>query len=166
MEVWECPPKNKCVFHYLWSNALLNESEDNFEELWEIEKEPEYLLQIFHETHTKISFRSAPASTFEIKFGATNASIVHFSGHGFKVEGKNDFLGFEYYFDPYHQMLGSIYRFKVGDIQDLFDSSKPELIPKLICLCACHSELIGEAFVEIGVRHVIAIRRCEVMFSD
>jgi hypothetical protein len=157
---------NNFVFHHMWSNTLLDDLGYKSELLWGIEKESDDLLRIFGETHKKMSFRSAPASTYEMKYGTSNANILHFSGHGFKLETMEkdgsitnlDFLAFEYHFelkdDSPH--LGKMCRFSVGDVQTLSDKFKPEIV----CLCACQSELIGKSFLDHGVRHVIAIKRC------
>jgi hypothetical protein len=161
---------NNFVFHHMWSNTLLDDLGDISKLLWGIEKESDDLLRIFGQTHKKMSFRSAPASTYEMKYGTSNANILHFSGHGFKVKRDSqveeddsftylDFLAFEYHFelkdDSPH--LGKMCRFSVGDVQTLSENFKFK--PEIVCLCACHSELIGKSFLDHGVRHVIAIKR-------
>jgi CHAT domain-containing protein len=148
------------LFLYLSSNALLDEDGDSSTLLWKIEKEGEAFWQLFSATHNinNITFKSAPASTFELTFGSTNPKIIHFSGHGFEADDGNDMLAFEYHFEPFHKKLGSICPLTIKDVEEIykqFEGSKPELV----CLCACHSELIGEAFLRNGVHHVIAIKR-------
>jgi hypothetical protein len=152
--------QNRPLLVHMWSNTPLDEHGDSSKRLPCVQDEPTYLKRILE--HTPIRFRSEPATKFQIEYGMTDVQIFHFSGHGFKVvdessknDPKNDMLAFEYHYRPFNEKMGRLLKFSVQDILKLNSSFKPQLV----CVCACHSEAIGNAFVKIGVEHVIAVKR-------
>jgi len=75
------------------------------------------------------------------------SDVVHFSGHGLS-EGV---LGLESSQGPYLAPLSA------DDVTVL--CSEATCLPTLVILSACHSETIGRAIAELGVPHVVAVRR-------
>jgi hypothetical protein len=154
--------KRPFLIYHLWANTLLNEVGDQAPALHSAQEEGKYLKQIFAKVKKPICFRSAPATSTELKYGASSARIVHFSGHGFKIgdesknEAKNDWLAFEYDHRPFSVKMGWFHRLSIKDIMKINQDFKPELV----CILACHSEEMGHAFLTLSsVKHVIAIKR-------
>jgi hypothetical protein len=153
--------KGPFLIYHLWANTLLDEFGNKAPALQAAQVEGQYLKEIFAKVKQPICFRSTPATSTEIKYGASSARIVHFSGHGFKIEGegneaKNDCLAFEYDHRPFNVKMGWFHRLSVKDIMKINQDFKPELL----CILACHSEEMGRAFLTLGsVKHVMAIKR-------
>lgn len=139
-------------FHHLWSSPLLDQQGRPVDEL-EVDKERKMIEELIKKSDLKmINFRSAVATCKEFQMEASNCDIAHFSGHG--LDGQ---VGLEHRCEPYTDSIGKMDILSTESLKKLCDEC--EFKPKLVFVSACHSEKIGNAFVEIGVPHVVAIRK-------
>jgi hypothetical protein len=149
-----------CSVYHMWSSPFLRDPQKPELQL-ETTREWEIIEKVLKNSNMKFEIRSAPATIPELKFNAFKATIFHFSGHGFKKAKEiNDYVGFEHACEPYDESkankLGMMLMLSSQDIKDVHKKFNP----LLVVVMACHSESVGNAFREIGVRHVVAIKRC------
>jgi hypothetical protein len=152
------PPSstNHCSVYHMWSSPFLR-SLKKAEIQLDTRREWEIIEKVLTDSNLQFEIRSAPATIAEIKFNAFKATIVHFSGHGFdKSKEINDKVGFEHACEPYDEnKLGMMLMLSSQEIKNIHKEFKPILV----VVMACHSESIGNAFLNIGVQHVVAIKR-------
>jgi hypothetical protein len=134
--------------HHLWSCPFINA--DNEPDTLNIDDERKQIEKAILDSGLSIKFRSAVATNKELQLEASDCTIAHLSMHG-----DIGFLGLEYSPTTFSKKIGSVDSYSVIDVQKL----NPQFKPKLVSISACHSESIGNAFVSIGVHHVIAIKR-------
>jgi len=93
----------------------------------------------------------------------TSADCLHFTGHGLP-SGE---LALEHECEPHNwHSLAQLRLFTPDDVKSLFPPATAARRPKLVFVSACHSELIGQAFVECGVPHVVAIHQEDPILDD
>jgi hypothetical protein len=142
---------SKFYFNHLWSSPLLDQNGRPVDEL-EVDKERKMIEDIIKKCGFEINFRSAVATSREFQLEAAHCDIAHFSGHG--TDGQ---VALEHRCEPYTDSIGQMDILSTKELKALCDESGFK--PKLVFVSACHSEKIGNAFVEIGVPHVVAIRK-------
>mmetsp|Transcript_11634 Transcript_11634/g.14966 ORF Transcript_11634/g.14966 Transcript_11634/m.14966 type:complete len:610 (-) Transcript_11634:276-2105(-) len=157
------------AFHHLWTCPLLdNDGGETCEPLTDIDLKTEKKLipEILKKSGKQVSLRSAVATRKELIEEAKDCQILHFSGHGFKAQGTaegDDYLAFEYRYEVDTENLGKMDKFKDGDIEKELPES---FAPVLVFLSACHSQRSGEALINMGIQHVIAIDREHEIDND
>jgi hypothetical protein len=110
----------------------------------EVASEGKLLKEVAAKSGLDIDFQSITATRTALHEAASKASFLHFSGHGYGDKG----IGFE--------DNGKTCMLSAKEVQILNNSRS---LLKLVCLCSCKSQLVGEAFVGLGVLHVVAVNK-------
>jgi hypothetical protein len=111
------------------------------------EEEIKQLRDILQESHQRVCFSAVVATVFNFsQLLSKGCRVVHYTGHGLP-DGN---LAFE-------NERGELFGFERSTLRNLHKSTEG-LMPKLVFVAACHSQAAGDAFVEAGVPHVVAVR--------
>jgi hypothetical protein len=144
-------------FQHLWALPLKTETQGDLEGL-DIDDECGRLVLELQTQCEKsghvIDFRSVVAHHANI-IKCMNTDILHFSAHGVD-DGKEASICIEHHVkDTDVRLLGCVRPMTSSEFLDTFKSEPKR--PKFVFVSACHSEKVGEAFVALGVNHVVAI---------
>lgn len=168
--------ESECHFAFLYASPLVIYKQTHQGEilqplLWEIdyEKDLEYVKSVLGKLQCDLNFISSPASvsTFPNILNK-NPMILHFCGHGIKnttfldqLESNrlNDYLLFEDRFGRAEVLSCEV-------LSEMIEKSpKGKNTLEFVFVASCHSEIVGEVFIEAGASHVLCVRR-EHRISD
>ncbi|CAM9759163.1 unnamed protein product [Ectocarpus sp. 6 AP-2014] len=140
---------------YVYSSPLVSRGEDGRRERMDQLGTSEELKMIrmkLSESGRQIRFRSevAKPSNFRELLNS-GCRMLHYTGHG-----SNEFLAFESNDD---RMCGIMEPLHVGPLKNLFQAGGVRT--ELVFISSCSSEASGNAFVDAGVPHVVAVKREE-----
>lgn len=97
------------------------------------------------EVNRQLEVRVEPATTDSLRSLVTlGCRVLHFSGHGHP-----DFL-------PFENGRGGIHAVETHVLRQLF-AAGGSTTTKLVVVSACHSKRSGQAFVDAGVPHIVAV---------
>ncbi|CAM9674291.1 unnamed protein product [Ectocarpus sp. 4 AP-2014] len=151
------PPHQRSsqLLGYVYSSPLVSRGEDGRRERMDQLGTSEELKMIrmkLGESGRQIRFRSevAKPSNFRELLNS-GCRMLHYTGHG-----HNEFLAFESNDD---RMCGIMEPLHVGPLKNLFQAGGVQT--ELVFISSCSSEASGNAFVEAGVPHVVAVKREE-----
>jgi hypothetical protein len=148
------------VVHVFSSPLFVKDEEGGLTECDELAvmNESDEFLKIFQASKLKTEFRSVPATNYEILIGCSDNAgsgegtvmILHYSGHG-----DTGGLLFEPDLRQTSNGMATGRHFSTEDIKNINEHFKPTVV----FVSACKSEDVGIAFVDLGVPHVIAVKR-------
>lgn len=122
-------------------------------DLLDFEKERDLVIDSLKQTCRSIEIRTeaATADNFSILV-LLGCRTLHYSGHGHP-----DFLAFE-------DGRGEAHLLDADRLRELFAAGGQSGV-QLVFVSACHSRKVGDAFVEAGVPHVVAVRLEEPVYD-
>ena len=84
----------------------------------------------------------------------TGCRVLHFTGHGMP-----GYVTFE-------DDNGAMFLLNATGLRELFEVGGGAEGVKFVFVSACHSQDVGQAFVEAGVPHVVAVRTSDAILDD
>lgn len=121
-------------------------------EALDVDTERELLKQVLRDARRQIRFTALPATGPNIsKTFSLGCRVIHFSAHG-----TVDALLLEEHRHGLSTGCGVL----VPGVELIKSMGQSERA-SLVFVSACHSELIGNIFVEAGIKHVVAIEKAD-----
>jgi hypothetical protein len=132
---------------FLYSEPLISADHEPIVPV-DFESEKQLLIDCLNESNRSVSIRFEAATVENLRTLVTKrVKILHYSGHATPDKS----LSFE-------DARGSLHRnFTKEKLKHLFQAGNTAGVD-LVFVAACNSEFVGHAFVEAGVRHVIAVK--------